>query len=360
MVRTDRSLATLAGIAAVVGAAVIAPDAAFASAVIDVSVMVAGETPTTVYGSSTAEGPQIPVSTTTTLFEVDLGRVSDTDCSLTAATGERLAAEEWYGQGEDDDGIRRFSIPGGVLADGGRYTVRCRDGNFTSRTIAWNVIGTATRTGTVERLLRDPAVITRSEVDQNVYAEDAIPPVVAGDLVRLTGPAATWDVGGVDSVTVGDVPASASVSGDGSTLEFIVPRVSPGPAVLRANTTTTVPGTPVRVSRTIFYGSLEIVPEAAIDTSTALSLSAGRVAFTKARATVEVVTSDGSSLVGEVVITGDGYVISRAEIAATDAGRVVITLPRLTRGQHVIVASFRPTGAATPSTSTPTRLRQLI
>jgi 5'-nucleotidase len=55
---------------------------------------------------------------------------------------------------------------------------------------------------------------------------------------------------------------------------------------------------------------------------------------------IRVTTADGSAAVGEVTITDGHRTLTTVTLEADDNGRVHVTLPKLSRGIHVLRAAF--------------------
>ncbi|HZU94178.1 MAG TPA: Ig-like domain repeat protein, partial [Microbacterium sp.] len=85
------------------------------------------------------------------------------------------------------------------------------------------------------------------------------------------------------------------------------------------------------------------VDDQAQPVSTSLRLSSPDV-FVKAgrSATVKVAVSaeDGSAPVGTVTVRDAGKVVATVGITAADRGKVAVDLPKLTRGLHLVTATF--------------------
>ena len=64
---------------------------------------------------------------------------------------------------------------------------------------------------------------------------------------------------------------------------------------------------------------------------------------------VSVVVSSTGTPTGPVVVKDKGRTIARASLKQSHRGRIVVTLPRMRAGKHVLVASYR--GSATTSAS---------
>ncbi|QBX55345.1 Ig-like domain repeat protein [Nocardioides seonyuensis] len=69
----------------------------------------------------------------------------------------------------------------------------------------------------------------------------------------------------------------------------------------------------------------------------------------KGKATITV--TSGAAPVGGVIVKDKGRTLAKATLKATDNGRVVIKLPRLRKGKHVLVAQFRGSSTVAASVS---------
>lgn len=78
-----------------------------------------------------------------------------------------------------------------------------------------------------------------------------------------------------------------------------------------------------------------------------LSLTGKKVGYS-----IRVVTADGSEAVGEVVVRDGGTVLTTVTLEPGDNGRIHLTLPKLSRGLHILRATFTGDGF-TDSTSQP-------
>jgi 5'-nucleotidase len=78
-----------------------------------------------------------------------------------------------------------------------------------------------------------------------------------------------------------------------------------------------------------------------------LSLTGKKVGYS-----IRVFTADGSEAVGEVIIRDGSRVLTTVTLEPGDHGRVHLTLPKLSRGLHILRATFSGDGFA-DSTSHP-------
>lgn len=75
----------------------------------------------------------------------------------------------------------------------------------------------------------------------------------------------------------------------------------------------------------------------------------------KGKATVVVATAGAPT--GAVVLKDKGRTIARTTLKVSHRGRVVVALPKLRRGKHVLVAQYLGSASAQSSTSTPRTVR---
>jgi hypothetical protein len=336
------------------------------------------------YGADAPPELRIEIASTTTILDLRFyfGLLDLTGCSLRDRNGTSLASSQ---QGPTDvEPTFLLPIPAGALVAGRGYDVTCSSGYYAQNGIIWHVVAVSGRTDTTTVLTPDPARLVRI-VRNNVFFEVSAPPerIIPGDAVRVISAPGTWTPPGstpgtltVTLYSAGGIPGEvtlrdAIVADDGSTVEFTMPQTLPfgysnGVFIrLRVSGTTPATGGASEIVNTqglnVFTAPYDSPPAPTVTaTTTSLSLSRSTVLYSKSNATVTVSTADGSAAVGPILLLGDGHVIARTTLSAASDGEVVVTIPRLSRGTHSIVAVFEGTQIQLDSSSTPSRLRVLL
>jgi hypothetical protein len=336
------------------------------------------------YGADSPAELRIEIASTTTTLDLRFyfGLSDLTGCSLRDRSGTALASSQ---QGPtDEEPTFLLPIPAGVLVAGQGYDVTCRNGYYAERGIVWHVNAVSDGVDTTTVLTPDPACLVRI-VRENVFFESDTPPerIVPGDVVRVISAPGTWTPPGSTSGTLtvtlnsaGGTPGEvtlrdAVVADDGSTVTFTMPQSVPFGysggvfIIVEVSGTTPADGSDpeiVNIQRlhatTAPYDSPPAPTVTA--TTTSLSLSRSTVLYSKSNATVTVSTADGRAALGPILLLGDGNPIARATLSAASGGEIVVTIPRLSRGTHSIVAVFEGTQTQLASSTTPSRLRVLL
>jgi len=359
---------------AVLGAGPIAGAPALAAAAEAYEVRFAGYSSDAEIREYGSDASRIPIAASTTVLDLRFayGLRDFTFCILTDERGARVASADLLGNEEDPTYL--LPVPSEALSVGDPYDLACRTGYYGENGTTWRLVTvddpTTTRT-VLEPYPERLAVVERIESYFDAFSSGE--PIRPGSRVRVIAPTGTWTPPGrlapleVTLNAAGTaVPLSGSVSVDGSTVEFDLPAridtatgYNPFVSLQRSGTTAATGSSPALIeTRTLGFS---LAPTPATATTTALSLSASRVALTKPLATVTIRSDDGTAPVGSVTLLGDGYPIARTDLAASDGGRVVIRLPRLTRGAHVITAMFAADNVAQSDSTSPGRpLRVLL
>lgn len=142
-----------------------------------------------------------------------------------------------------------------------------------------------------------------------------------------------------------------TVGGHGGNKRYVTPYVglfATNATTTPTPTTPTTPGTPTPTTPTN-----PGIGKATSSTKATWKASASR------RGKVTVVVSSARAVTGSVVVKDKGRTIARAVLKAKHRGRIVITLPKLRRGKHVLTAQYAgsPTVAASTSARRAVSLR---
>jgi len=331
------------------------------------------------YGADAPPEKRWEVGTATRTFFISFDfRLSDVFCDLYDASGATLASVSIYGgHQEEEEQVVRFDIPAGVLVAESRYDVACVNGYYGEGRLTWHLIASAAIPGTTTELAVDPARLVRTTQTTSFFdPEGDHEPLAQGERVRVVGTPGAFAPEGqrgplsvtltaedrsVEPVAIG----GATTSPDGSSVTLTMPTgLSPAFAsgwrlLVRVAGTTAAGAAGPEIVRMREFGALVELTDKATTSST-LWLSASTVAVTKPKATIKVVAHDGSVPAGNVIVYADGYPVARATLTVADQGRIVVPLPRLSRGSHTIVALFQSGDSLIGSMSAPRPLRVLL
>lgn len=161
----------------------------------------------------------------------------------------------------------------------------------------------------------------------------------------------------------GDAPCPISQSGDHFQVGFLTNGhggdrwyVTPFVGLFASNggttpTPTPTPGTTPSPTPTPGAGPTPApAPGPAAGRATSTTKASFKVSSQR-KGKVTVVVTSGVTPTGTVLVKDKGRTLGKATLKVSDSGRVVIKLPRLSRGKHVLVAHYRGSSAVASSSS---------